>query len=191
LQKSVTFAVRGMNLDWGAVAQSGGANSGDDATNDSISSSYFAKKHTLAKGLALDINVALPMNDEAALSAGLPLQDILVKAPVVSSPLSIAVCFTLQLVLTSTHAQIDVGFTSRQAVHVFGILEELLDGLFRKRGVLEHIDVLQNDGLKPPRLELHRKRRVLVAIDKLVLRLLPSTVQAFPIVACVRALSLL
>ncbi len=86
--------------------------------------------------------------------------------------------FGFFLSLSRNDTQIDVGFTSRQAVHVFGILEELLDGLFRKRGVLEHIDVLLDSGPKPPRLELHRKRRVLVAIDKLVLRLLPSGVHA-------------
>lgn len=70
----------------------------------------------------------------------------------------------------------DVGFTTRQAVHIFAILEELLDGLFKHHGILEHLDVLLDNGPSPSRSEVHLKRRVGVLIDKLVLRLLPSAV---------------
>jgi hypothetical protein len=75
-----------MDLDWGAVAVLERAD-GDGAKDGSSSSTsgHFAKKHALAKGLALDIGVGLPRAEDDALRAGLPLQDILIKAPAVST----------------------------------------------------------------------------------------------------------
>jgi len=58
-------------------------------------------------------------------------------------------------------------------------LEELLSGLNQKQGILDNLDMLLDD--KPvPQFHLHRKRQVLVSIEKLVLRLLPSPVQLLP-----------
>jgi hypothetical protein len=72
-----------MDLDWGAVAVLERADG--DGAKDGSTSGHFAKKHALAKGLALDIGVGLPRAEDDALRAGLPLQDILIKAPAVST----------------------------------------------------------------------------------------------------------
>lgn len=156
----MNFAIKNMDVDWGAVGRSEGASG----------AGYF-KKHALAKGLVIDISVGLPRIPDAVLRAGLPLQDIAVKLAKVhchlfGKPYS-----------TDNVRQVDVGFSSLHAVHVFGILEELLDGLFRKDGIMEYLDILLDNGPPQSRPEIHRKRQVLVQIEKLILRLLPLAVR--------------
>jgi len=60
-----------MDVDLGSVMFAGAVG---DGTGD------FTKKHSLAKGLALDISVGLPHHAEDVVSAGLPLQSVLVQS---------------------------------------------------------------------------------------------------------------
>lgn len=77
-QRRIKFALRGMDVDWGAVTLST-----EDDGNDAAS--YFAKKHSLAKSIALDVIVGLPRVADDAVRALLPLQDIQVISPKVRS----------------------------------------------------------------------------------------------------------